>query len=99
LYTLLNQRIRAIEDDNAQHLLKSSLTGLEKESLRVDNEGLISQRPHPKQLGSALKNDWITTDYAESLLELITPPCNRGYISLDFLKDKCLSPWSGVAIR
>ena len=87
MYTLLNQRIRAIEDDNAQHLLKDSLTGLEKESLRVDNEGLISQRPHPKQLGSALKNDWITTDYAESLLELITPPCDRGYKSLDFLKD------------
>ncbi|MGB1311977.1 MAG: glutamate--cysteine ligase, partial [Leucothrix sp.] len=87
MYTLLNQRIRAIDDNNVHSLLKNSLTGLEKESLRVDNEGLISQRPHPKQLGSALKNDWITTDYSESLLELITPPCDRAYKSLDFLKD------------
>ena len=87
MYTLLNQRIRYLEDNNLQHLLKNSLTGLEKESLRVDDDGLISQRPHPKQLGSALKNSWITTDYSESLLELITPPCDRGYKSLDFLKD------------
>ena len=87
LYTLLNQRVSYIESNNLQHLLKNSQTGLEKESLRVDNEGLISQRPHPKQLGSALKNNWITTDYSESLLELITPPCNRAYESLDFLQD------------
>lgn len=87
MYTLLNQRIRYIEDNKLQHLLKNSQTGLEKESLRVDDEGLISQRPHPKQLGSALQNNWITTDYSESLLELITPPCNRAHESLDFLKD------------
>ena len=87
MYTLLNQRIRYIEDNNLQHLLKNSQTGLEKESLRVDNDGHISQRPHPKQLGSALKNNYITTDYSESLLELITPPCDRAYKSLDFLED------------
>lgn len=87
MYNLLNQRIRYIEDNNAQRLLKNSLTGLEKESLRVDNDGHISQRPHPKQLGSALKNDWITTDYSESLMELITPPCDQAYKSLDFLQD------------
>ena len=87
MYTLLNQRTRYIEDNHAQHLLKNSLTGLEKESLRVNQEGHISQRPHPSQLGSALKNDWITTDYSEALLELITPPCDRGYKSLDFLQN------------
>ena len=87
LYNLLNQRIRWIEDNNVQRELKDSLTGLEKESLRVDSNGLISQKPHPKQLGSALKNDWITTDYSESLMELITPPCDQAYKSLDFLQD------------
>lgn len=87
LYNLLNQRTRYIDENNAQHRLKSSLTGLEKESLRVSDDGRISQRPHPKQLGSALKNDWITTDYSEALLELITPPCDRAYKSLDFLQD------------
>ncbi|PID47072.1 MAG: glutamate--cysteine ligase [Proteobacteria bacterium] len=87
MYKLLHQRIRSVEANGAQHLLKNSLTGLEKESLRVGNDGRISQRPHPKQLGSALKNDWITTDYSEALLELITPPCDRAYKSLDFLQD------------
>ena len=87
MYNLLNKRIRFIEDNHAQRLLKDSLTGLEKESLRVDDNGYISQRPHPEQLGSALKNDWITTDYSESLLELITPPCDRAYKSLDFLQE------------
>ena len=87
MYTLLNQRIRYIEDHNAQRLLKKSLTGLEKESLRVTDDGRISQSPHPQALGSALKNDWITTDYSESLLELITPPCDQAYKSLDFLQD------------
>lgn len=87
MYTLLNQRLQNIEKHDAKDLLKDSLTGLEKESLRVDTNGHIAQTPHPKVLGSALKNPWITTDYAEALLELITPPCERAYKSLNFLQD------------
>lgn len=87
MYQQLTARLRKIEEDKAQYIFKDSLTGLEKESLRVNAEGRISQEPHPAILGSALKNPWITTDYAESLLELITPPCNRAYKSLDFLLD------------
>jgi len=87
LYTLLNKRLKSIEQNNIQALLDNSRTGLEKESLRVDANGHIAQTPHPEILGSALKNPWITTDYAEALLELITPPCKRAYKSLDFLKD------------
>ena len=37
-------------------------------------DGLIAQTPHPTALGSALTHPWITTDYSEALLELITPP-------------------------
>lgn len=87
MYQKLTTRLRKIEDNKAQSIFKDSLTGLEKESLRVDTDGLISQTPHPAILGSALKNPWITTDYSESLLELITPPCDRAYKSLDFLLD------------
>ena len=83
----LADRLSKIEQFNYSKLLKNSLTGLEKESLRVNPEGNISQHPHPIVLGSALKNPWITTDYSESLLELITPPCERAYKSLDFLLD------------
>jgi len=87
LYQQLSNRLREIEENKLHAILKDSLTGLEKESLRVGNDGHISQKPHPAILGSALKNPWITTDYAESLLELITPPCDRAYKSLDFLLD------------
>lgn len=47
--------------------------GIEKESLRVGPDGLISQKDHPHALGSALTNAYITTDYSEALLEFITP--------------------------
>ena len=49
--------------------------GVEKEGLRVDANGFIAQTPHPRALGSTLTHPSITTDYSESLLELITPVC------------------------
>ncbi len=48
--------------------------GIEKESLRITKEGKLSQKPHPKTLGSTLTHPNITTDYSEALLELITDP-------------------------
>lgn len=87
MYQILEDRLSKIQAAGAQSLLKNSLTGLEKESLRVNTEGGISKTPHPTVLGSALKNPWITTDYAEAMLELITPPCDRAHKSLDFLLD------------
>ena len=47
--------------------------GIEKESLRVNNSGHLSQSGHPSGLGSALTHPSITTDYSEALLEFITP--------------------------
>ena len=47
--------------------------GIEKESLRVSPEGNISQTGHPKSLGAALTNPFITTDFSEAQLEFITP--------------------------
>ena len=46
--------------------------GIERETLRVTQDGNISQQPHPKALGSALTHGGITTDYSESLMEFIT---------------------------
>ena len=57
--------------------------GIEKESLRVSPQGAISELGHPEALGSALTNPYITTDFAEALLEFITP----AYTDLD----ECLS--------
>ena len=49
------------------------LRGIERESLRVNKSGKISQKNHPRNLGSPLTNKNITTDFAEALIELITP--------------------------
>lgn len=47
--------------------------GIEKESLRVDADGVLAQTPHPGALGSPLTHPSITTDYSEALLEFVTP--------------------------
>ena len=47
--------------------------GVERETLRYKQGGNLATSPHPAGLGSAYSNKWITTDFAESLLEFITP--------------------------
>ncbi len=47
--------------------------GIEREALRIDQSGHLSKAPHSIKLGRALTHSTITTDYAESLLEFITP--------------------------
>lgn len=59
---------------NNPHLLSGGFKGIEKESLRINSHGLISQKNHPYALGSTLTHSQITTDYSEALIELITPP-------------------------
>jgi glutamate--cysteine ligase len=52
--------------------LNRIIRGIEKESLRVDQDGKLSMRPHPSGLGSPLTHRAITTDFSEAQLELIT---------------------------
>ena len=47
--------------------------GLERETLRVDQNAKAAKTEHPKKLGSKLTHPSITTDYSENLLEFITP--------------------------
>nr|BET44773.1 MAG: glutamate--cysteine ligase [Candidatus Aschnera chinzeii] len=61
--------------------------GIERETLRITTNGTISVSDHPKSLGSSLTHPWITTDFAESLLEFITPTHNNIDYILSFLKD------------
>jgi len=61
--------------------------GVEKESLRVTPEGRLAQTPHPAELGSALTNDVITTDFSEALIELVTPPFAASWELLQYLLD------------
>ena len=58
--------------------------GLEKESQRIDKNGNIVTTPHPAVFGNRAYHPYIQTDFAESQLELITPPNNK-------LEDLCLN--------
>lgn len=53
--------------------LHGGLKGIEKESLRIRRDGSLSSSPHPRALGSALTNRYITMDFSEALLEFVTP--------------------------
>lgn len=63
-----------LRDNGNEQLICGGLKGIEKESLRIDKEGVIAKTNHPYGLGSALTHPYITTDYSEALIELITPP-------------------------
>ncbi|MDQ2988454.1 MAG: glutamate--cysteine ligase [Pseudomonadota bacterium] len=69
----MTRRLALLDDDAHRSLLGQGLRGIERETLRVDRDGLLARTPHPAQLGSALTHPQITTDYAEALLEFITP--------------------------
>jgi len=48
--------------------------GIEKENVRVDKSGHMATTPHPGILGDKFKHPYITTDFSESQVEMITPP-------------------------
>jgi glutamate--cysteine ligase len=69
------------------YAVKGISRGLERETLRVTPEGELARTGHPEVLGSALTHKWITTDFAESLLEFITPVDGDVDHMLTFLRD------------
>lgn len=85
-YKKLQQRLSQLINTGQQQSLTGSYIGLEKESLRVAPDGTLAQTPHPRALGSALTNEFITTDYSEALIEFITPPLTN-HRALKFLQD------------
>ncbi len=69
---LLSHRLALLAEHHNLSLLSQCLHGIERECLRVDNDGQLALTPHPRALGSALTHPKITTDYSEALLEFIT---------------------------
>ena len=67
-----------------KRIFNKSKIGLEKESLRVNNLK-ICKSDHPKKLGSPLCNRFITTDFSEAQLELVTPPFKNKKKAVCFL--------------
>lgn len=62
------------------------LFGVEKENIRVDRHGVIAQTLHPAIFGDKLNHAYITTDFSESQVEMITPPLPSIAQTLGFLE-------------
>jgi glutamate--cysteine ligase len=80
-------RLKWLRDGGRAALVRQGLRGVEKESLRVGEDGTLSRSPHPTALGAALTHPFITTDYSEALPELVTPPQRTQWETLQFLCD------------
>lgn len=85
--SVLKQQLEQLVSNGTCSHLKGALHGIEKEGLRVDYSGELSQKAHPEGLGSALTNSNITTDYSEALLELITPVFEAPEAAIQFLEN------------
>ena len=59
--------------------------GLERETLRTTKLGKLATTLHPAIFGSKLKNPYITTDFSESQIEVITPIFNSTKATYDFV--------------
>jgi len=81
------RRLAALVNGGQPQILQGGRKGVEKESLRVTPSGRLAQTPHPRRLGSALTNENITTDYSESLIELVTPAFTTSWELLQYLLD------------
>ena len=64
---------KKVFNSDAKDTLAFGKFGIEKESLRV-SQSTISRKQHQESMGSPLCHSYITTDFSEAQLELITPP-------------------------
>jgi len=85
-FTCCNE-VRQFTEPAQARLLRGIQRGYERECLRIDRGGQLAKTPHPAALGAKLTHPWITTDYAEALLEFITPPSSEPGFPLEFLTD------------
>jgi glutamate--cysteine ligase len=81
------RRLAGLVNSGERGVLRGGRKGVEKESLRVSPTGDIVQTRHPESLGAPLSNENITTDFSESLIELVTPPFGETWELLQYLCD------------
>lgn len=74
----MNNLLNNIADTLKIEGIRDSIThgkfGIEKENVRVDYSGNMARTPHPGILGDKFRHPFITTDFSESQVEMITPP-------------------------
>src|SRR6201992_373263 len=84
---MFERRLASFMNGGQPEILQGGRKGVEKESLRVTPSGALAQTDDPLVLGWALTNEHITTDYSESLIELVTPAFTTSWELLQYLLD------------
>lgn len=60
--------------------------GIEREALRVDESGNLATTDHPEIFGDKSENPYITTDFSESQVEVITPAFKKSEEAYKFTR-------------
>lgn len=84
---MLNNKLKYLSLPENINVICGIKRGIEREALRFQPSGALSQTPHPAVFGSALTHPYITTDYSESLMEFITPASVCAHKTLNQLTD------------
>lgn len=75
-----------VKQHDLGNLLLSGNFGLEKENLRTDLNGNLALTPHPSIFGDKAKHPYITTDFAEAQVEMVTPIFSTTTETLKFME-------------
>ncbi|SUB23605.1 bifunctional glutamate--cysteine ligase GshA/glutathione synthetase GshB [Avibacterium avium] len=76
---------QTIKQNHLGLLFQQGSFGIEKESQRLHADGSIVTTEHPKVFGNRSYHPYIQTDFAESQVEMITPPQHKLEDSLRWL--------------
>ncbi|MFS1512882.1 bifunctional glutamate--cysteine ligase GshA/glutathione synthetase GshB [Chengkuizengella sp. SCS-71B] len=82
-----NQFYEIVQNLKLEHELLKGNFGLEKENVRVNELGELALTPHPAVFGNKLTHPFITTDFSESQIEMITPMFHTLEESFNFLEN------------
>ena len=78
--------LNKIKDIFSNKEILSGNFGIERETLRVDKEGYLAKSEHPGEFGDKACNPYITTDFSESQIEVITPAFSDVQKSYEFTR-------------
>ncbi|MGL4654624.1 MAG: bifunctional glutamate--cysteine ligase GshA/glutathione synthetase GshB [Sarcina sp.] len=77
--------LNKLVSENLENILKLANFGLEKENIRVNSKGELSLKKHPAIFKE--DNPYISRDFSESQVEMITPVCNSIDEAYDFMEN------------
>lgn len=85
----VEMNIKILKDTFTKNELLTGDFGLEREGLRVTEKGKLAVTPHPAIFGNKLKNPYITTDFSESQVEVVTPVYDTVQKTYEVLEGLC----------